>query len=385
MANSATDPVNKITSHRSAPFGLWLSWQELNGRKIIFFINVILVALLIALPVSFDLIGKIKKSSVDTRVDYIGPSLILVPEGILSSDLVTSQLKGKTFSSSILDPVQRDVSRFIRNAEARLTTRLPVQGKNMPLTGIDFEKAYSYPFSEYQIRENELLLGRVAAEKLGVGRNDTVTVQSVPFTVAGIIPTAGSIEDATLFLPLPVLQKLTGLEGRINEIRLFPASGASYEKLKTSLNKYTGSLNLIDAYRGDTAENKIDTTLFNYQRALYTAAFILIALCVMISTYINLDSRKAEVSTVYTLGATEKIIFQILTLRTVWITLLGSSIGQLAAFSIIAFQDYGVPLRLIWSGGSFFGVMIGTICLGVFVTVPFAMYSVYKRNLIAYL
>jgi ABC-type antimicrobial peptide transport system permease subunit len=385
MENSATDPVSKDTSYKSAPFGLWLSWQELNGRKVIFFINVILIALLIALPVSLDLIGKARKSSVGTRVDYIGPSLMLVPKGILSSDLVTAKLKGKTFSYSNLEVLQRELSRFIRNAEARLTTRLPVKNKNMPVTGMDFQNVYSYPFTKYPVSENEILLGTVAAEKLQIRKNDTLNIHSRTFTVAGIIPTSGGIEDVSLFISLPVLQELAGLDGRINEIRLFPKSAASYDELKLYLNKYTGKLNIIDAYRGETAEKTIDTTLFNYQKALYTVAFILIALCIMISTYINLDGRKAEVSTVYTLGATQGIIFQILTLRTVWITLLGSLIGQFIALSVIAIKDYGVPLRLILSGRSFFEVVLGTVFLGVLVTIPFAIYSVYKRNLIAHL
>jgi ABC-type antimicrobial peptide transport system permease subunit len=105
----------------------------------------------------------------------------------------------------------------------------------------------------------------------------------------------------------------------------------------------------------------------------------------MISTYINLDGRKAEVSTVYTLGAAKGIIFQILTLRTIWITLLGSFIGQILALFIAALQDLQVPLRLVWSAGSFVEVLLVTVCLGVLITIPFAFYSVYKRDPVAYL
>ncbi len=379
------EPASKSTFSDSTKFSLWLSWQELNGRKVVFSINVIIVALLIALPVSLDLLAKARKSSIDTKVDYIGPSLILVPNGILSSDLVTAKLKGKTYSFSTFQVIQRDFKKYLRNAEVRLTERLNVEGKSLPVVGIDFRNVYSYPFSGYLIGSNEVLLGAVAARKLQKDRNDTLMVGSQDFRVAGIIPTTGAIDDVSVFFSLPVLQKLTGHNEKINEIRLFPESVLSYERLKSLLTKYSGRLNIIDAYRGDTAEKDVESTLVSYQKALYTAAFILIAFCIMISTYINLDGRKSEVSTVYTLGATHRIIFQLLTFRTVWITIIGATIGHLIALFVTTLQAQSVPLRFIWSTGSFIEVTLSTVCLGILVTIPFAFYSVYKSDPVAQL
>ncbi len=371
---------HKTVERRASAFSLWLSWQELSGRKTAFVINVIIVALLIALPVSLDLMGNARKSSVGTRIDFIGPSLIIVPNGVLSSDLVTARLNGKVYPSSVLDNIRNSLSRHIRSAEPRLTMRFRVDGRDMPAAGIDFRNAYSYPFRDYSISSNEILLGTVSAEKLNKGLGDELLIKGRTFRIAGIIPTAGGIDDVSLFLSLPVVQQLSGQEGHINEIRIFPESLSSYEKLKGILGQYTDGLNMIDAYRGDTAEKQIDSELINYQKALYTIAFTLIAFCIMISTYINLDGRKTEVSTVFTLGAAQGIIFQILTFRTLWITLLGSLSGQCIALLFTVFQDYEVPLRFIWSANSFFLVVLVTVVLGVIVTIPFAFYSVYRRD-----
>lgn len=385
MENSQTEQSTNNSGHAPLTLGLWLSWQELKGRRTVLAINVILVALLVALPVSFDLIGKARKSSIGTRVDYIGPSLILVPRGILSSDLVTAQMKGRSFSASALDLVKSKLSQHLRGWEGRLTARVAVDGRDMPVTGIDFQDVYSYPFSNYKIRSSEVLLGEVAAEKLQKNVGDTVVIGEKTFMVSAVIPTTGEIYDASVFLTLSVLQYFTSSSGRINEVRLFPSSPSSYEALKPLLGEVFGELNLIDAYRGDTAEKGMDSTLTDYQKALYAIAFVLIALCIMISTYINLDGRKAEVSTVFTLGASQGTIFQILIFRTIWITLFGAAAGQLIALMIASLQDVQVPLRLIWSTTSFIEVAAGTLLLGLFVTIPFAFYSVYKRNLIEYL
>ena len=385
MVNSQTESATNNSHSLSASFTLWLSWRELTGRKAVFFINVILVSLLVALPVSLDLMGKAKKSSVENRIDYIGPSLIIVPKGMDSSDLVTAKFKGQNYSFTLFDSINRQFSSYLRNAEPRLTERLNVDNRNMPVVGIDFASVYSYPFSKYSIKDNQVLLGKVASEKLEKTINDTISINSEIYTVAGIISTTGGIEDASLFLQLSMLQKITGNTGRINEIRLFPVSLSSYEQLKSLLKDYNNQLYTVDAYRGDTAEKEVDLTLGSYQKALYTIAFILISFCILISTYINLDSRKSEISTVYTLGTAQSIILKILAFRTVWITLLGSVAGQVIAFIVTVIQADQVPFRFIWSAGPFIEVVAGTVLLGMLITVPFAFYSVYKKDLISHL
>jgi len=385
MVNSQTEPTTNNSHPLSASFTLWLSWRELTGRKAVFFINVILVSLLVALPVSLDLMGKAKKSSVENRIDYIGPSLIIVPKGMDSSDLVTARFKGQNYSFTLFDSINRQFSSYLRNAEPRLTERLKVDNRRMAVTGIDFSSVYSYPFTSYSIKDNEIVIGKVASEKLGKKMYDTISINSDIFTIAGIIPTTGGIEDASIFLQLSVLQKISGNTGQINEIRLFPESLSSYEQLKPLLRDYNNQLNTVDAYRGDTAEKEVDSTLGSYQKAMYTIAFILIAFCILISTYINLDSRKSEISTVYTLGTAQGIILKILTFRTLWITLLGSVVGQVIALIVTIIQADQVPLRFIWSAGPFIEVVSGTVLLGMLITVPFAFYSVYKKDLISHL
>jgi len=356
MVNSQTEPTTNNSHPLSASFTLWLSWRELTGRKAVFFI-----------------------------IDYIGPSLIIVPKGMDSSDLVTARFKGQNYSFTLFDSINRQFSSYLRNAEPRLTERLKVDNRRMAVTGIDFSSVYSYPFTSYSIKDNEIVIGKVASEKLGKKMYDTISINSDIFTIAGIIPTTGGIEDASIFLQLSVLQKISGNTGQINEIRLFPESLSSYEQLKPLLRDYNNQLNTVDAYRGDTAEKEVDSTLGSYQKAMYTIAFILIAFCILISTYINLDSRKSEISTVYTLGTAQSIILKILTFRTLWITLLGSVVGQVIALIVTIVQADQVPLRFIWSAGPFIEVVSGTVLLGMLITVPFAFYSVYKKDLISHL
>jgi putative ABC transport system permease protein len=385
MENLQTEPAGKNPPKNTSSFALWLSWQELSGRRIVFGINVMIIAFLIALPVTLDLMDGARQSTIETRIDYMGPSMSLVPKGISSSDLVKAELRGFTFSHIINEGIGRDHATLLRAAEARLITRVSVDGKSIPVVGMDFNEVYSYPFSQYEIKENEALLGEVAAKKLSRRKGDEVRIGPSLFTVAGIIETTAGIDDVSIFISLPVLQEITGQKGRINEIRLFPRSDSALAELKHELSDYLTVLDMVDSYRGEVAEKEIDTTLQAYHKAIYTAAFILIALCIIISTYINLDSRKAEISTVYTLGARKGIIFKVLIFRTIWISFLGSVAGHLFALIATYIQDPQIHIQQIWCWTSFISVVLSTIVLGMLVTAPFSVHAVYRRNLIEHL
>ncbi len=364
---------------------LWFSWQELKGRKIVFFINLLIIMLLIALAVSLDLMGKAREGSILNRVDYIGPSLSLVPKGVRSSDLSTAQLKGRTFPLKVHYDLSKDFSSLLRASEARLLMNMRVGQREVPLVGMDFNEVYSYPFSQFSLRDDEVLIGSILARKLGKGKGDTIKVKSRKFMIAEIVDTTGGIDDISVFMSLHVLQELTGKGGFINEIRIYPRSSSSLDMIKSLFKKQYPQIDIVDSYRGEIAEEGIETVLSDYQKAVYAAAFVLIAICIVISTYINLDGRRSEISTIYTLGATKGIIFQILTLRNIWIAFLGSTIGQLVALLITIFQDIQVSFQYIWSWKSFAFVVLGTIILGLLVTTPFTIYSVFKRNLISHL
>jgi ABC-type lipoprotein release transport system permease subunit len=385
MENSQTEPVAHNPSKNASLFALWLSWRELSGRKIVFGINVIIIGLLIALPVTLDLMNRVRQSTIDSKIDYLGPSLSLVPKGILSSDLVKAELRGLTYSSIVYESIARNFAPLLRGVEARLISRITINGESIPVVGIDFNEVYSYPFARYSLKRNEILMGELAAKKLDKQKGDILHLGQSAFTVVDITETAGGIDDMSVFLPLFVLQDMTGQKGRISETRIFPRSESALEGLKAELSDFRAVIDMVDSYRGEVAEKEIDTTLQFYHKAIYTAIFMLIALCILISTYINLDSRKAEISTVYTLGTRKGIIFSVLMFRTIWISVLGSLGGHFLALIITLIQDHQLHIQHIWRWDSFAAIVLGTTGLGILVTTPFSVHAVYRRNLIEHL
>jgi len=366
-------PVQTESAVVSFPFSLWLSWRELGGRKWAFIINVLLISLLVCFAVTIELMGRARQDSVDDRIDYIGPSLSLVPKGVSSAELVSAEMRGLTFTNELLQ--------FVRN----LITKMPIGDGTVPIIGVDFSHARSYPFSLYSPGTDQVLLGTLLAKKLGLKPNDTMMVAGKEFTVQAVLETSGGIDDLSLFMALHELQDLTRNWGLINEIRLFPLKASALNALLGDLRSHYSQLEVIDSNRGTIAEQEIDSTLISYQKVIYAAAFFLLALCIMISTYINLDSRKIEVSTIYTLGVPRKVILMVLGLRTFWITLPGALIGYTGALIVTLLQAQKVSPISIWSWASFGLVTTGTVLLGLLVTAPFTLYSVFRKDLTAYL
>lgn len=383
VMSSGPAPVKRASG--SIRIGFWLSWQELNGRRSVFVINVILIALLVSFAVTIDLMGRAKENTVDDRIDYIGPSLSLVPEGMTSSDLFTANLKGRVFSHDVFRFLRNDFSSLLRGSEERLILRLPAGTGTVPVIGMDFRKAHSYPFFRYSLKRGEIITGSLYARKHGIRRSDPLKVGGRKFQVVDVLATAGGIDDLSVFIPLDELQELTGNNGLINEIRLFPTTASSLDTLYKELSMHYPRLAVIDTNRGAVAESEIDSTLHAYQKGIYGAAFLLMALCIMISTYMNLEGRKAEMSTLFTLGVSRRLIFLVLNLRTLWIILAGFILGYVAALIVTVTQGRNISIASVWSWTSFCIVASGAVLLGVLVTMPFALHSVYRRELTGYL
>lgn len=364
---------------------LWLSWQELKGRKTVFFINIALLALLVAIPVTVDLMGRAREASVQRRLDYIGPSLSIVPVGITSFELATAQMKNRTLSLEVYNKIKRDLSALLRGIEPRLITNMPIEGKVYPVIGIDPATVYSYPLIRYSLGKDEALIGTVMAQKTGKSEGDIIRVGNRDFRVRGVIETTAAVEDIAVFITLSVLQEMTGREGEINEIRLFPESASSLERLRALLKSFSVPVEIIDSSRGEVAEMQVETTLRRYQNLLYAISFVLIAFCIAISTYINLEGRKKELSTIYTLGVTKGIIFHLIISRTVWIALMGALCGNLIALFVTMLQGHQIPVREIISFETLELTVFMTFLIGVGVSIPFSLYAVFRQNLVEYL
>jgi putative ABC transport system permease protein len=74
--------------------------------------------------------------------------------------------------------------------------------------------------------QQEVMLGQLLADSLGKKAGDTMDIQGMPFTVAGVYHGGSALEAGALIMPIGPLQKLASLEGKVTafHVRLRPAA-----------------------------------------------------------------------------------------------------------------------------------------------------------------
>jgi putative ABC transport system permease protein len=97
--------------------------------------------------------------------------------------------------------------------------------RRLLLVGVNFDeeqkmKQWWRVFGDIPGQGNELLMGSVAADTLGVMPGDKVTIGQESFRVTGVLEQTGSQDDSLLFLELSRAQKLLHKEGKITLVEV---------------------------------------------------------------------------------------------------------------------------------------------------------------------
>ena len=235
------------------------------------------------------------------------------------------------------------------------------------------------------------LVGRRLAARLGVGPGETVTVRpasaarsagvspregtaAASLLVRGILETGGPEEDQVI-VPLSVLQKMTGLEGKVRSIQVSALTKpedafASSDTSKLSpeefdrwyCSPYVGSISyqIRQAIPGAVAkpvyqvaetEGKILGQVGMLMAVLAAAALVTAALAAASMMLATVLERRAEIGLLKALGATDAHVAAIFLSEALAIALLGGALGSVAGSVLarrLAVTIFGSPAGLHW-------------------------------------
>jgi putative ABC transport system permease protein len=88
--------------------------------------------------------------------------------------------------------------------------------------------------------ERAVVLGKTAAEVLAKKVGDTLQLETEELAVVGIVESGAVVEDGSVILALPLLQEITGNQGKINIIDLRVTPGTGKEELARLCEQITG-------------------------------------------------------------------------------------------------------------------------------------------------
>ncbi|VAX35457.1 hypothetical protein MNBD_UNCLBAC01-1164 [hydrothermal vent metagenome] len=356
----------------------WLALLEFMNKKLSFITGIGMVAVVVALCTTTELISRARESATRNEINYIGPSLRLIPSGKTVKDLAAFELGSDYFSRDYFKKINKRLARYLRAVDGRLLLKISLNGTLLPVVGINPRDVIS-PFDVlHRLSKNDVTLGNELSLKLGKTKGDKIIIKNKEFNIVAVLAQTASMEDLALFMPLNSLQSLFGLLNKVNEIRIFPKEGQA-KMIMRKLKSKDKKVKVIYTPRGDVAEHKITGSLSEHRRVLYFIMAVIIALCLFIWSYLDLSERNIEMATVIAIGGTSMTVLEILAFKTAVVGFFGSIIGYMAGAMITLVQNYHAAVPVIWSWSLFFSISFGTVFFSIFGALPVS-YSLAFQN-----
>ncbi len=166
------------------------------------------------------------------NMDEFGANILVTPrsEG-LSLTYGGMNLGGLSFDVKEISEADLNKIRTIKNA-ANIRIVSPKvfgvfenQGNKALVVGVNFASEFSLKkwwkiVGNKPSKDQELLVGREAAERFQLQPGSPIDIKGETFKVAGVLESTGSQDDGLLFMSLPVAQKLFGKEGKVGMVEV---------------------------------------------------------------------------------------------------------------------------------------------------------------------
>jgi putative ABC transport system permease protein len=185
------------------------------------------------------------------------------------------------------------------------------------------------------LREDEVLVGSDGAERAGVKKGDSLTLLGKPFTVAGVLPATGTVDDGRVFAHLHTVQELGDTGPVVNAIEIMGCCEDVAGDLVGRLQQMFPNTKIVTI-------SQVVQTQVSVNRTMNRVSFLLFAVLIAIggasmatAMYANVSERRREVGTLMALGATPGFVIRLFLWKAGLLGIVGG-IGGAITGSILA-------------------------------------------------
>ena len=324
-----------------------LVFKNITRRRGRFVFTLLGITIGIASFVTFLSLGGSLKSEINRESASLGANLVVTPIGSCAYEQV-SILTGESLPSNI---TMADVAKIqaIKGLTAvpLLTEKTAIANKPVSVNGIN--PAQMKAFKGWEIAkgayfssddETVAVVGAAAAEQFKLQPGSTIVVRGERLQVKGVLKETGGRDDVTLFLPMPLAQRLYKAIDRVSYLAVkvdnLALTDSYILKIKEAVN-----LGVVSDRQMLKSVLSIVGTV-NMTLQMIAAVSVLAAAFGIINTMMTATyERKREIGILQALGARRRTIFTIFLLESGFYGVIGGATGVVVGlFVSIAAAPY---------------------------------------------
>ncbi|MDQ7781232.1 MAG: FtsX-like permease family protein [Desulfomonilaceae bacterium] len=346
--------------------------------KVFFLVAGLLVG--VASVVALMTTTRILEEDIAHKMDEFGANIIITPrsEG-LSLTYGGLSLGGLSFDLKEMSEDDAAKITTIKNSEniryvsPKLFGVFENRGHKALAVGVDFDaelemKKWWKITGQPPKAEDDVLVGKEAAEKFRVAPGDTLDIKGKTFKVAGVLHPTGSQDDGLVFISLPVSQQLFDKPGKVGMIEVAAlCHNCPIAEIVTQISEALPAAKVTAVQQ--VVEGRMDT-LHNFRKfSLGISGLILMvgSMVVFVTMMGSVTERTREIGIFSAIGFRRSHIMRIILLEAFVVSLIAGVVGYASGIGatrvLLSFLTDKVPHfsldPIVPVGAVFLSIVIG--------------------------
>ena len=314
-----------------------LALKELLHRKGSFLLSVCAVTAAVGLCVALVLTEEASQRETRRITRDIGFNLRIIPKTTDMNHFYLHGFSKHSMPEKTIDLLAQVKDFSYNHLVATLQQTFPLNGEDVLLLGISGERAppgKKKPPMIYSVEPGTLHVGYQVAQRLGLTKGDSLTLGKESFRVARCMPAMGSADDIRVVGLLEDIQRVLGLEGRINEIKAIDClcltpNDNPQSILEAQLEMVLPEARVVMLSKIAEARARGRQTSERYAQFIIGTVLLAAAAWVGVLAIVNVRGRAGEIGLLRALGYPSSTIGWLILARGIMVGLVGGLAGGL--------------------------------------------------------
>ncbi len=309
--------------------------RELRHRFFSFTLGLLAIVAAVALFVSILTMGRASNTETTRLMRNLGFNILVLPHDTDLSNYWLADFTQRYMPQEYVTRLANTGGILADHYVAVLQERITWRDKQVVLTGLLPEEVAIDALGRgkapmgYEIEDGTCYVGYAVAKPLGIKQGDTIEIEGHPFVVQRTLVEDGSIEDSRIYAPLPAVQKILNLPGKINAIQALEClcEGADIGRLKEQIVSVLPQTTVVEMRTIATARADTRKMVARHFSFIMSAVLVVCVAWVAGLTLLNVRDRRHEIGLMRALGFGSAHIAGLFLGRAVLMGVIGALLG----------------------------------------------------------